>query len=359
MQYFLDYVLGYHFPSGQKAEQGTIVHKVLECLAVIKKKLQKNPNATFVDDPQLGKLEFDNNTWLNIKFLTKSEVSKINLSRKAKSIYKSPCKVEVGDFRRGVNLVEDIFDKVYNYYVNKSTHDWKPANRRDCHNWTWMALDFKNGMFDPRLREIVDAEPRFDIEINRPWAKIEYVNPEGKIISGNLAIKGTIDLITRPSPGILEIVDWKTGQRVDWSTRTMEKKTFEKLCKDPQLMLYYYAARHLYPEAEAIILSIFYVRDGGPFSMSFDDSTMVKMEELLEKRFKEISTCQLPKLLDPNQNNFKCTKLCPYFKNSFEGSKKNMCLKTKELIDEHGIDYVTKEWKKEGHKIGVYNAPGE
>ena len=34
-QYFLEYVLGYRGPSGQKADKGTIVHKVLEILAVI------------------------------------------------------------------------------------------------------------------------------------------------------------------------------------------------------------------------------------------------------------------------------------------------------------------------------------
>lgn len=359
MQYFLTYVLGYTFPAGKKAEQGTIVHKVLECLAMIKKELQLNPDATFIDDPQLGKVEFDSSTWLNITFLKSSDISKINLSRKSKSIYKSPCTIEDGHMRRGVSLVEDIFDKSFEYYKSKSSHDWKPADRRDCHNWTWMALDYRNGMFDPRLRTIVDAEPHFDIEIDRPWSKFEYEDAAGEKISGNLAIKGTIDLITEVAPGIFEIVDWKTGQRVDWSTKTMEKKTFEKLCKDPQLMLYYYAARHLYPEADAIILSIFFVRDGGPFSMSFDDSTMVHMEELLMKRYNEITACNNPKMLDPKQSNFKCTKLCPFFKNSYDGDSKNMCLKTKELIDEHGIDHVRKNYKKDGHHIGIYNAPGE
>ena len=358
LSYFIEYVLGYTFPSGQKAEQGTIVHKVLECLAVIKKEIQDNPSSDFINDPQLGKIKFDSHTWLDVKTITKAEAAKINLSRKSKTIYKSKCVVEEGDFRRGVDLVEHIFDKAYNHYKDKSTHEWKPAQRRDCHNWTWMALDYKDGMFDPRLKTIVDAEPHFDITINRPWAKFEYENAAGEIISGNLAIKGTIDLITEVGPGILEICDYKSGQRVDWSTRTMEKKTFEKLCKDPQLMLYYYAARHLYPDAKAIILTIFFIRDGGPFSMSFDDSTMVEMERLLERRFKEIVNSKNPRMLDTRQKNFKCTRLCPFFKNSFDGSK-NMCLETNELIKLHGIDHVTNNYTKEGHDIGVYNAPGE
>ena len=34
-QYFGEYVLGWRGPSGQKADKGTICHKVLEILAVI------------------------------------------------------------------------------------------------------------------------------------------------------------------------------------------------------------------------------------------------------------------------------------------------------------------------------------
>ena len=33
MQYFITYVLGHRSTSGKKAQLGTIVHKVMECLA--------------------------------------------------------------------------------------------------------------------------------------------------------------------------------------------------------------------------------------------------------------------------------------------------------------------------------------
>jgi hypothetical protein len=41
-QYFLEYVLGWRGPSNQKADKGTIVHKVLEILAFIKQGQQNN-----------------------------------------------------------------------------------------------------------------------------------------------------------------------------------------------------------------------------------------------------------------------------------------------------------------------------
>ena len=48
-QYFIEYVLGWRGPSNQKADKGTIVHKVLEILAFIKQGIQ-NDKKTIHDD---------------------------------------------------------------------------------------------------------------------------------------------------------------------------------------------------------------------------------------------------------------------------------------------------------------------
>ena len=101
-------------------------------------------------------------------------------------------------------------------------------------------------------------------------AKVNYTLPNGEEFTGRLAIKGTIDLVTEVDDGVIEVVDWKTGQRKDWATG--EQKDYEKLSKDPQLLLYYYAISKLFPQYEQAIMSIFYIRDGGPFSLCFDES---------------------------------------------------------------------------------------
>ncbi|NDG33103.1 hypothetical protein EB118_23930, partial [bacterium] len=54
-QYFFEYVLGWRGPSNKKADKGTIVHKVLEILAVIKQGLQDNKK--IVDDDTIGKID--------------------------------------------------------------------------------------------------------------------------------------------------------------------------------------------------------------------------------------------------------------------------------------------------------------
>ena len=57
-QYFLEYVLGWRGPSGQKADKGTIVHKVLEILAVIKKSQQDD--ILKISDDVIGEIDISN-----------------------------------------------------------------------------------------------------------------------------------------------------------------------------------------------------------------------------------------------------------------------------------------------------------
>ena len=64
MQYFITYVLGYQPDSGKKAELGTIVHKVMEVLAKLKKFAQDNPSASrlIVEDDAVGKIDIKKTT---------------------------------------------------------------------------------------------------------------------------------------------------------------------------------------------------------------------------------------------------------------------------------------------------------
>jgi hypothetical protein len=57
--------------------------------------------------------------------------------------------------------------------------------------------------------------------------------------------KGTSDQSSIHGHPRIEVIDWKTGRRLDWATG--EEKTYEKLCSDPQLLLYNYAISKLIP----------------------------------------------------------------------------------------------------------------
>jgi len=266
MKYFLDYVLGYRSQANLAAEKGSVVHKGLEMLASIKLAQQNKE-----------------------KFITNGELGKFYLSE----------------------LTPDLcIELAYDYYSKKSTmYNWQEIDLWDCKKWFKVALEYNNGMFNPMNQSIVSPETYFDFEINKPWAKYEYKLPDGKLLKGTLAIKGTMDLMVDLGNDIYEMVDYKTGKRKDFNTG--EEKTYDKLCSDSQLRMYYYAARHIFPNVKQIIVTIFYINDGGPISMCYDDDDLEKTEKMLEKRFNLIRNTFRPKKKYPH---WSCTnkKIC-YF----------------------------------------------
>lgn len=325
-QYFFEYGLGWRGDSNKKADKGTIVHKVLEILAVIQQGLQ-NKQETVEDDI------------LNT--------------------------ISTQDYD-----LDSIIMDVYEYYSSQfKHHEWYEKDYKDCYKWVYKAIEYHNGLFDPRNRTIACPEQRFDIEIKEPWAAYKYEMPN-ETLEGNLAIKGTIDLITQVNENTLEVIDWKTGRRLDWATG--EEKTQEKLETDPQLRIYHYAISKLYPEIDNIILTIYFINDGGPFSVCFGEKDLEATEKMLEKKFKHIKKTQVPRL----SKSWKCTKLCHFGKTTFEGSHipslkeyrdnelmdidqpMTKCEQLKHDIQIKGIDVVVDEYTVPGYTVGKYKAPG-
>jgi hypothetical protein len=325
-QYFFEYVLGLRSPSNQKADKGTICHKVLEILAHIK--LCEQNNEKIYDDDILGKIKINN-----------------------------------------YDLTE-ITDKVYNYYSSQfKHHKWTPKDLKDCHLWVNKAITEHNGSFDPRSRHIVQPEQMFDIVIQKSWAKYNYKTKDG-ILDGYLAIKGTIDLITKVNDNTYEIIDWKTGRRLDWATG--QEKTFEKLQNDPQLRMYHYATSLLYPEIDHIMVSINFINDGGAFTICYDKSDLPKTENMLRQKFEAIKNTTIPKL----NKTWKCNKLCHFGKTTFENTnidpvveyRENQttpidqcmtkCEQVKHDITVIGIDGVVDKYTRPGYSVGQYKAPG-
>lgn len=325
-QYFFEYVLGWRGPSNQKADKGTIVHKVLEILAFIKKAQQDN--TTIIEDDIIGK-------------------------------------IDITDYQ-----LDDIINKVYTYYSSQfNHHEWKEKDYKDCYNWVYKAITYHNGAFDPRNKDIVCPEQRFDIEIQKPWAKYSYES-KGEKLEGNLALKGTIDLITKVNDDTLEILDWKTGRRLDWATG--QEKTQAKLEKDPQLRIYHYAIQKLYPNIKHVIVTIFFINDGGPFSVCFGENDLQETEQMLRDKFEYIKKTQKPRL----NKSWMCSRLCHFGKTTFENSHipalteyrdnqltivdqcMTKCEQVKHDIEIKGMSEVVDEYTMPGYTVGKYKAPG-
>ena len=253
-------------------------------------------------------------------------------------------------------FVAKLLKRSYEYYTESCVHNYTNADYRFCEKQVEQALTYNDGQFDPRERKIVEAEPQFDIPIEEDWAKFNYKMPNGESVTGQLAIKGTIDLVTEVDDGVIEVIDWKTGRRLNWATG--EEKTYEKLLEDPQLLLYNYAISKLFPEYEQAIMSIFYIRDGGPFSMCFDESDQKKFLEMLGKRFKQIQRNDYPQPISHSRKSFKCTKLCHFYKNKWPGTDQTMCHYVEDHLKALGEQETMEKCTAEGHEIGFYEAPG-
>lgn len=319
MSYYITYNLGYKQPTQKKANLGTITHKVLECLAQCKQRMQFGIKPGMrIEDGELG----------TIKFTEK----KLNSNK----------------------FVIDLLDLAYKYYTEGDKHNVYDSKKDYdfCRQMVETCLQHNGGQFDPRKMRIVAPEKNFILDINEPWAKFTH---EGK--ESILCIKGTMDLITEASPDTLEYVDYKTGARKDWATG--EVKDYDKLMKDPQLLLYYYAISNLYPQYDSIIMSIFFLRDGGPFSLCFEKSDNDKFIEMLRVRFEEIRNCEAPKPINKWRNDFRCQKLCHYYKTKWPGTEISMCNYVEDEIKLYGIDKVNNSLKAPGFTLGYYSAPGQ
>jgi hypothetical protein len=163
MKYFFAYVLGYKDKDNGKAVQGTVVHKCLEVLGRIKMATDKGLKT--VVDEEFGKL--------NIKKLT---LSKLN-------------------------------DLSFDYY-SKSFPVLKPETRKICLEWLQKAITNKSGALDPRNQSVHQVEEFFEVDIPHDWARYEY-EVAGEKFSGQLGLKGTVDLIFHEEDNTYHILDYK------------------------------------------------------------------------------------------------------------------------------------------------------
>lgn len=335
LRHFSEYVLGWSGPGNKKADKGTIVHKALELLACAKKAAQEGKEE-YKDKECFGTLS--------------SDTSLID--------------------------IDQLTEEVYAHYSKVWTHHkWTHRDLTDCRAWVWKTLEFNNGAFDPRNRIIVDAEPHFDFEIKEDWAKYRYEltaphTGEDIVLEGYWGLKGTIDLVTELSPGVYEIIDWKTGKRWDWAKN--EEKTFDKLRDDPQLRMYHYAAQVLYPNIDNILVTIFFINDGGPFTLDFGRAEIPKTVDMLRKKFELIKNTKVPK----KNKSWKCNRFCHQGTTTFEGTSikplveyrprqvtkqgeyMTKCEQISYVLQHRPIDLLITHMTAPGYDIVQYKAPG-
>lgn len=330
LQYYQIYVLGYQNNSGLKAELGTSTHKVMEVLGSCKKAIQDKAELVIQDDA-IGEVKFTKKSLYTDKFVD-------GLIKRSYAHYKSR---SINDFNKP-NFNVKVEGKAYT-----DTYEFVTK-------MVYLGIKGWNGVYDPRNRDIRAMEPHFDLPIEYDWAKFEF-EENGQTLKGQLAIKGTIDTVTNLNDNTIEVIDWKTGERKDFATG--EVKDYKKLCKDPQLLLYNHAISRLYPDIPNRIMTINFLRDGGPFSMCFEEDDDERFIGMLKNRFETIRKSQSPRPISQDRSSWKCKYLCKFSEKDPETGKVR-CKQVEETIKTYGITMATEKLKKPGFNPGFYSAPG-
>lgn len=309
--YLVEYVLGHRNKTNKSAEAGNIIHKCMECLALLKKGHQDGND--IIEVPGIGTLDFNNISY------------------------------------------DSIFDSSYHYYVDKSENEYTDKDYKKYREWLTKATEDYDGRYNPLNIKIYDAEKSFDVPIMKDWAVYKQtIGPN--TFEGRFSVKGNVDLIAEYKPGVLELTDYKTGARKDWNKDTDEPKGYFDFLDDPQLKIYYYALCHTYPKHE-ILMTIYYINSGGPFTMPFDRSILPEIEEMLRKRFEEIKKNTNPKPLSYSRKHFKCKSMCKFSKDVFKDDKCT-CEFIRDEIKDKGLDHVIQNHTAENFNPTVYGDGG-
>jgi len=307
-KFFIEQSLKYRFPSEWKATDiGTIFHAVAEALALIKLSIQND--SPVIEMQELG------------------------------GIWNIP-----DDFNDKASIhIENLTKEIYNYYTTKIMADkqWDKKDYKTICKYVNSALNDYNGEYNPLQMDIIASEARFDINLE---------NTEHPFV-----IRGVIDLIYQGlEKDTIHVLDWKSGSRKDFVTQKV--KEYEDFLEDIQLCIYHWAVSSLFPEYEHIEVTIFYLKDGGPFTVFFDRSDLDKTEKRLYNRYDEIQKLKIPRL----NKSWRCEKFCPFSKNFFPepltefrhgkftkaGKPMSMCQEIEYVVKENGMEWVELNYRK-------------
>jgi len=182
--------------------------------------------------------------------------------------------------------------------LKRFTSRGESADFKKCK--TAVELIVNNKYYNPYNLKIIKTEDLFNIEMpGNEW--LTYQNKP-------FLYRGRIDLIHEIDENTIEIVDWKSGKASDFYT--FKPKDIYSLINDVQARMYHIAAINLFPKYKNIIITFYYILDGGPISFSLDIEDVQYTMQSLWNWFQKVKK---DKLFLRNKS-WKC-KLCQFYKN--------------------------------------------
>ena len=196
--------------------------------------------------------------------------------------------------------------------------------------------------YDPINLNILAIEQFFDMEIKEDWAKYsKEIN--GTLYEGYMKIRGTIDCLISHNDDIIEVFDFKNGSRKDFATDQI--KDLEYLKTDKQLLFYLFALNKLYP-GKTFIMTLYFINDGGIFSVVGDEEMLKKSEDMIKAKYLELTTMEIPTLRNPKRNDFKCIHCCKYSKPDSYTRGLSVCEFMHNKFKKDGLDVTIEKYIK-------------
>jgi hypothetical protein len=250
-KYYLQYTLGFQDEAGPAALIGTISHKVLEILS----------HASINKHDKKSKIWDESYLW---------EIS-------------------------------------FNHYYNEVPHIAETIANDKLKKVCSGIHELLKSEYTPIRDNTISAEVSFDQEINDADFSLNRDNDNN---IKYLKVRGRIDRVDKIDDQTVEIIDYKTGSRVDWDSKERNKKDSLSLYNDIQPRMYHLAAKSIYPWAKNFLITFIYIVDGGPITIPFCDYDIDFTKEILRKKLKNIKNDD-----NPDRNiTWKCKSLCGFGK---------------------------------------------
>jgi hypothetical protein len=100
---------------------------------------------------------------------------------------------------------------------------------------------------------------------------------------------------------------------------------------------------------------MYFINDGGPFTVTYDQSNLIDVENILKNYFFELKNCTYP----IKNVGWWCKAFCSFYKQSSPRSKMNICDCTHKSIGRVGIEKTTELYQIAGFDPFKYHAPGQ
>jgi hypothetical protein len=182
------------------------------------------------------------------------------------------------------------------WVAGRKVNDFKGCPKEEFEESAWLMEKVINDPeFNPIHKKVIDTEQVFAYDL-----------PDEREV---IKVNGIIDLVVKLDEDSIEIIDYKTG-------KTGVYDPYHSFFEDPQLLIYYMAARKLYEKYKNIFITIHFIKKRtGPMTFAFSDKDEQKIKGMLIARYAAIKNNVFPRRRCDRPNgmvrfDWKCEYMC-------------------------------------------------